>query len=167
MRTELINVKSTVRVESGRARMKAVATSEMEPDRTEGGELLAPNSQTRRVVLKAGAKLAAHYKLGFVDAMGKMIVEGEEFTYLGYFDVPVWYVYQFGPSAMMPDGSVITLDDAIDKALPDATSTEDVAGAVMARIKAIKKGAGDRYVPIDVKPTKDEALAVAEALEEK
>lgn len=167
MRTELIDVKSTVRVESGCARLKAVATKEMEPDRDANGRAVEPNSQTRRVVLKSGAKLAVHYKLELLDALSKVIVEGEEFTYLGYFDLPVWYVYRLkdvplddGLSRNLAARNGVPLDDLTPKMIAEWFSL-DIA-MVSQDGNTIK-----RYMPVTVKPTKAEALAVAEALEEK
>ena len=165
MRTELIDVKPTVRVESGCARLKAVATAEMEPDRDDDGRPLEPNRQMRRVVLKAGAKLAPHYKLGLMDALGKVIVEGEEFTYLGYFDPPVWYVYRL-EDVPLDDGLTAKLAARNGVPLDDLT-TEMVADWFKIDPSWVTDGGSaiKRYMPAGVEPTKAEALAVAEALE--
>ena len=164
MKTELIDVTSTVRVESGCARLKAVATAEMEPDRDENGRALEPNRQSRQVVLKVGAKLATHYKLGLVDALGRPIVDGEEFTYLGYFDAPVWYVYRLED---------VPLDDGLPAKLAakNGVPLDDLTPAMVAKwfsldLSMVSKdgSAIKRYMPVDVKPTKADALAIAEAL---
>ena len=166
MRTELIDVKSTVRVECGCARMTAVATSEMEPDKGKSlGRPLDPNKQTRRVVLAKGAKLASHYKLGFIDALGKTIADGDEFTYLGYFDAPVWYVYQLRDVPL--DGG-LAMKLAAKNGVPlDDLTAEMVADWFKIDLSLVADGGGaiKRYMPVDVKPTKAEALAVANALE--
>ena len=165
MRTELIDVKSTVRVESGCARLKAVATAEMVPDLDENGRALEPNRQTRRVVLKSGAKLAPHYKLGLLDALGAKIVEGEEFTYLGYFDPPVWYVYQLR-DVPLDDGLAAKLAARNGVPLDDLT-VEMVADWFKIDPSWVTEGGSviKRYMPAGVESTKAEALAVAEALE--
>lgn len=167
MRTELIDVKSTVRAESGAARLTAVATAEMEPDRDRDGRVLEPNKQTRRVVLKKGAKLAAHYKLGIRDALGKPIVEGEEFTYLGYFDPPVWYVYRL-EDVPIDDGLPAKI--AAKNGVPlDGLTVAMVAKWFSIRVDWVTDGGSaiKRWMPAGVKPTKDEALMVANALEDK
>ncbi len=168
MKTELIEIGSTVRVESGPARLTATATAEMEPDRDADGRPLVPNNQTRRVVLEAGAKLAAHYKLELIDAMGKRIVDGQQFTYLGYFDDTVWYTYQLkdvdlddGLAAKLAARNKVALDDLTVEMVADWFSLDP--SMVTDGGRAIK-----RFMPVgDPKKTKDEALKVAHKLEVK
>jgi|WetSurMetagenome_2_1015567.scaffolds.fasta_scaffold199714_1 hypothetical protein len=71
MKHELIQMTTTIRVESGPQRVCGIASKE-----------LLDNAVT-----------APHYAEGKRDALGKEIVLGEEMTYLDYYARCVWYVY--------------------------------------------------------------------------
>lgn len=92
-REPFVQVSPTVRVEMGPKRQKAVAGVELAPDLDEKGKPRDMEDQPRKR-LANGKTLARHYKLGMRDARGKVIQEGEEFTFLDYFGEHVYYIYQ-------------------------------------------------------------------------
>jgi len=92
MKRELIEIGSTIRVENGPSRRKAIATRELLDDKV----------------------TASHYQAGAFDAMGKRIVLGEPMTYLDYLNDLVWYIYQLGQMGIDAEGRPLKPDKVKD-----------------------------------------------------
>lgn len=136
----------TVRVESGPARKITVATEEV-----------LRNEVT-----------AEHYRVGEFDAIGQRIVLGEPMVYLDYRSPWVWYVYQLGE---------IGIDDKGRPMVPGeyepGMSVEDEREMLRRRyekaawvtVAATAPRVEERWVPVGVTASKEEAMELAEALE--
>jgi hypothetical protein len=99
--------------------------------------------------LLSDAVTAGHYKVGAKDAMYRPIVLGEEMTYLDWLGEWVWYVYQEREVGIDAAGRPVGIDD-------DGRLIES------AEAVSTKK----RFVVVDVKSTRDEAIAFAASLKE-
>lgn len=80
--TKLIQVTPDIRVESGPARKRALATQE-----------LLDNSRTAPHYYEGVRKVGKELKRG-VDALGKPIQIGQHMDYLDWHNEYVWYIYQ-------------------------------------------------------------------------
>jgi hypothetical protein len=78
---DLIDIGGKVRVERGPAKRTGKAT-----------EALLDNDKT-----------APHYKVGTLDADGKVIEAGKSFTYLDWLGTKGWYVYALGDGVPVED----------------------------------------------------------------
>jgi hypothetical protein len=92
MKSEMIEIGSTIRVENGPARKTGIATRELLDDKV----------------------TASHYQVGAFDAMGKRIVLGEPMTYLDYLVEAVWYLYQLGQMGIDAEGRPLKPDKVED-----------------------------------------------------
>jgi hypothetical protein len=92
MKSEMIEIGSTIRVENGPARKTAIATKELLDDKV----------------------TASHYQVGAFDAMGNRIVLGEPMTYLDYRGELVWYIYQLGQMGIDAEGRPLKPDKVED-----------------------------------------------------
>ncbi len=172
-KTELIQISESVRVESGPRREKAIATAELAPDLDAKGKIKDVLEQTHRT-LPNGKRLAKHYKLGMRDAWGKIIKEGEEFTFLDYFGDQVWHMYQL-EDVPLEDGFLARMAQELKKRgqaiAPEEITPELVADWFQVDPSWVGVDAGGkpvsvrRYMPRGEKPTKDEALIAAARLE--
>jgi hypothetical protein len=151
---EQIRVTPTLRVEAGPARKKAIATKEMVGD------------QDSRAKLPDGTVLAKHYKLGLKDAFGKLITEGEEFTFLDYFGPEVWYFYQLEDVELEAD-MLGRMARSLGMPVSELTAGRiaEWFGVSPVWVQA-NPWRMKRFIPRSVHPTKAEALAAAEALKE-
>jgi hypothetical protein len=167
-KTELIQISESVRVESGPRREKAIATAELAPDQDSKGKVKDVLEQTHRT-LPNGKRLAKHYKLGMRDAWGKIIQEGEEFTFLDYFGEQVWYMYQL-EDVPLESGTLSRM------AQPKGLAADQITAEMVAEWFQVplawvgvdsggKPASVKRYMPRGEKPTKDEALIAAARLE--
>jgi hypothetical protein len=188
VKTEQIRLTPTLRVESGPARKTAIARAKIKLADGKEPEAMVPeldkdgkadsNKQTRdSYVLVTGAdgkpaayRIKSHYKLGFRDALGKPIVDGEEFTYLDWYGVPVWYYYQLQDMPLADD-----LLEGIAKrfgvAVKDLTRDQIAEWFGLNSPDWVSKDAAGRwqvkrYATKGVKPTRDEALSAVAALKE-
>jgi hypothetical protein len=143
-REPMIEIGTTVRVENGPARKTAVASKALLED----------------------AVTAHHYAVGQKDAMGKVIVLGEPMTYLDYLGTWVWYVYQL---------EAVPIEDEIIERITAFRVPE--GGTLTAQVVADHFGVPldyiladpwrvKRFMPRGERAAKDEAMALAEGLED-
>jgi hypothetical protein len=142
MNSESIKISETIVIESGPAKKKAIATEELLSDAVTAGHYKAG---LREVTMPDGSVVMKPY----VDAMNKPIFLGEEMTYLDWLGEWVWYVYQERDVGIDAAGRPVGIDD-------DGRLIES-AESVSTR---------KRFVVVDVKATRDEAIAFAASLKE-
>jgi hypothetical protein len=172
MKTEQIRVTPTLRVESGAKRRTAIATAAMKPDLDAAGRVLPADAQLRTTILPDGTVLAKHYKLGLPDALGKVISNGEEFTFLDHFGKPVWYFYQL-EDVPLGDEFIARMAAELAKRTGSTVAVEDITAEMIAEWFGVSTvwvtpdpWRMKRFMPRDCFATKEEALAAAEALKE-
>jgi len=97
---------------------------------------------------------AGHYQVGEFDAVGKRIQLKKPMTYMDYYGGWVWYVYKLVKVGFNAKGQVLFPDG-----YPLVIRTVKPEGEEAVR-------AEERWLPVDIQPTKESALAAAEKLQE-
>lgn len=121
---ELIEISDTVRVESGPVRRRAIASHDTLSD----------------------GVTARHYKAGRFDAEGKVILLGQEMTYLDYRGDWAYHIYQ-KRDTMLDGRGAPTTDKAKAVLLPSGEPYTE-----------------SRYIEVGVERDLDKAIRIAEAL---
>lgn len=120
--------------------------------RIENGPARATGISTKELLDDTAT--AGHYKVGEFDAVGKRIQLKQPMTYLDYYGAWVWYVYRLVKVGFNAKGQVLFPDGY--PLLIRTIEPEDK--------EAVR--AEERWLPVDIQPTKESALAEAERLQE-